>query len=109
MTVGQLRGRLRTLELPALVQLRDYEQAHAHRIQITTMLENRISKLSEAPAPTAPTPTDERPAATPAPATGSSAPATPGAPPAPITPATVTVTPAPSASGGPTGGGRPGA
>ena len=28
-TVPQLRGRLRTLDLPELVQLRDYEQAHA--------------------------------------------------------------------------------
>ena len=27
-TVPQLRGRLRTLDLPELVQLRDYEQAH---------------------------------------------------------------------------------
>jgi hypothetical protein len=45
MTVGQLRGRLRTLDLVSLVQLRDYEEAHANRIQIVAMLNNRIAKV----------------------------------------------------------------
>lgn len=46
-TVPQLRGRLRTLELPQLIQLRDYEQAHARRLPVLTLLDNRIAKLAE--------------------------------------------------------------
>ena len=46
LTVPQLRGRLRTLELPELVQLRDYEQAHAARLPVLTLLDNRIAKLT---------------------------------------------------------------
>lgn len=45
-TLPQLRGRLRTLGLPELVQLRDYEQAHAARLPVLTLLDNRIAKLS---------------------------------------------------------------
>lgn len=45
MTLGQLRGRLRTLDLVSLVQLRDYEEAHANRLQIVAMLNNRITKV----------------------------------------------------------------
>ena len=45
LTVPQLRGRLRTLELAELVQLRDYEQAHAHRLPVLTMLDNRVATL----------------------------------------------------------------
>jgi hypothetical protein len=45
LTVPQLRGRLRTLELAELVQLRDYEQAHAHRLPVLTLLDNRVAKL----------------------------------------------------------------
>jgi hypothetical protein len=46
-TVPQLRGRLRTLALPELIQLRDYEQAHARRLPVLTLLDNRIAKLTE--------------------------------------------------------------
>lgn len=46
LTLGSLRGRLRRLSLAELVQLRDYELAHAHRLPIVTMLENRIAKLT---------------------------------------------------------------
>jgi hypothetical protein len=46
LTVPQLRGRVRSLELPQLVQLRDYEQAHAHRLPVLTLLDNRIMGLS---------------------------------------------------------------
>lgn len=46
-TVPQLRGRLRTLALPELVQLRDYEQAHAGRLPVLTLLDNRIAALTE--------------------------------------------------------------
>jgi hypothetical protein len=46
LTVPQLRGRLRTLALPELVQLRDYEQAHAARLPVLTLLDNRLAKLT---------------------------------------------------------------
>lgn len=46
MTLGSLRGRLRSLTLEQLVQVRDYEQAHAHRLPVVTLLDNRIAKLA---------------------------------------------------------------
>jgi hypothetical protein len=46
-TVPQLRGRLRSLSLAQLVQLRDYEQAHGARLPVLTLLDNRIAKLLE--------------------------------------------------------------
>jgi hypothetical protein len=49
-TVPQLRGRLRSLSLAELVQLRDYEQAHAARLPVLTLLDNRIAKLLESTA-----------------------------------------------------------
>ena len=45
LTLASLRARLRQLTVPQLVQLRLYEQAHANRLQVVTMLENRIAKL----------------------------------------------------------------
>lgn len=54
MTLGSLRGRLRSLDLVSLVQIRDYERAHANRPPIVSMLDNRILKLTAAaPAPLA--------------------------------------------------------
>ncbi len=44
-TSGSLRGRLRRLGLDDLRTLRGYEQQHAARLPILTMLENRIAKL----------------------------------------------------------------
>lgn len=46
MNLPQLRGRLRKLDLGQLVQLRDYERTHAHRLPVATMLDNRIEKVS---------------------------------------------------------------
>jgi hypothetical protein len=46
MTLGSLRGRLRSLTVPELVQVRDYEKAHAHRLPVVTLLDNRIAKLA---------------------------------------------------------------
>ncbi|MDQ1713893.1 MAG: hypothetical protein QOE45_3343 [Frankiaceae bacterium] len=46
LTLGSLRARLARLDLVALVQLRDYERVHADRIQVMTMLENRIAKVT---------------------------------------------------------------
>ncbi len=45
MSAPQLRGRLRSLDRIQLVQLLDYERAHAHRVPIVVMLENRLAKL----------------------------------------------------------------
>jgi hypothetical protein len=47
LTLGSLRARLPRLDAVALVQLRDYERAHAHRLPVLTMLENRIAKVSQ--------------------------------------------------------------
>jgi hypothetical protein len=46
MTLGSLRGRLRSLTVDQLVQLRDYEKGHADRLPVVTMLDNRIAKLA---------------------------------------------------------------
>jgi hypothetical protein len=52
MTLGSLRGRLRSLTVEQLVQLRDYERAHADRLPVVTMLDNRIAKLATDPSAT---------------------------------------------------------
>lgn len=50
-TLGSLRARLRSLSLEQLATLREWEQAHAHRLPVTTLLDNRIAKLAaEGPA-----------------------------------------------------------
>jgi hypothetical protein len=46
LTLGSLRARLSKLDAVALVQIRDYERAHAHRLPVLTMLENRIAKVT---------------------------------------------------------------
>lgn len=46
MTLGSLRGRLRSLDVDQLVALRGYEKAHADRLPVVTMLDNRIAKLA---------------------------------------------------------------
>ena len=49
MTLGSLRGRLRSLSIEQLVTVRDYEKAHAHRLPVITLLDNRIAKLATDP------------------------------------------------------------
>jgi hypothetical protein len=49
LTLGSLRGRMRSLDLEQLVTLRTYEKAHADRLPIVTMLDNRIAKLAADP------------------------------------------------------------
>ena len=46
MTLGALRGRLRSLDVDQLVQLRAYEKSKADRLPVITMLDNRIAKLA---------------------------------------------------------------
>ena len=45
MTLGSLRGRVRSLSLEQLGQVRAYEKAHADRLPVVTMLDNRLAKL----------------------------------------------------------------
>jgi len=45
-SIGSLRARLRPLTIEQLIVLRDWEQAHANRLQVVTTLDNRIAKLS---------------------------------------------------------------
>jgi hypothetical protein len=51
-SLGSLRGRLRSLSLEQLVVLREWEQAHAHRLPVITLLDNRIAKVSAEQATT---------------------------------------------------------
>lgn len=60
MTLGSLRGRLRSLSVEQLVQVRDYEKAHADRLPVVTLLDNRIAKLAT-DAAAAPSPGGELP------------------------------------------------
>ena len=46
MTLGALRGRMRSLTVDQLVQVREYEKSHGDRLPIVTMLDNRIAKLA---------------------------------------------------------------
>ena len=53
-SLGSLRARLRSLSTEDLVTLREWEQAHAHRLPVITLLDNRIAKLSAQSAESAP-------------------------------------------------------
>jgi hypothetical protein len=46
LTLAQLRGRLRELSLPQLVELLEYEHVHQDRPAFVTLLSNRISTVS---------------------------------------------------------------
>ena len=46
MTLGALRGRLRSLDVAQLAILRAYEKSKANRLPIITMLDNRIARLA---------------------------------------------------------------
>ena len=46
LTLGALRGRLRSLDVEQLVTLRSYEKSKADRLPVVTMLDNRIAKLA---------------------------------------------------------------
>jgi len=47
-SLGSLRARLRSLSVEDLVTLREWEKAHAHRLPVVTLLDNRIAKVSAA-------------------------------------------------------------
>lgn len=46
MTLGSLRGRLRSLSVDDLTAIRAYEKAHADRLPVLTMLDNRLARLT---------------------------------------------------------------
>ena len=50
LTLPSLRARLARLDIVSLMQIRDYEKAHANRLPVITMLENRIAKVTAAGA-----------------------------------------------------------
>jgi hypothetical protein len=45
LSIASLRARLARVDLAGLAALRDYEKAHADRLPVVTMLENRIAKV----------------------------------------------------------------
>ncbi len=47
LTLGALRGRIRKLDAPTLVQLRDYERAHANRLPVLLSFDNRLKSLAD--------------------------------------------------------------
>ena len=46
MSLGQLRGKLRVLDVAELATLLEYERGHGNRFPFITMMENRIAKVS---------------------------------------------------------------
>ena len=46
LTIGSLRARIRGLEAPELIQLRDYERAHGNRLPVLTAFDNRLKSLA---------------------------------------------------------------
>lgn len=64
MTLGSLRGRIRSLTVEQLVAIRDYEKAHADRLPVVTLVDNRIAKLAlegGEPSPGGPLPVTPEP------------------------------------------------
>lgn len=67
MTLGSLRGRLRSLTVEELVAIREYEKAHGDRLPVITLVDNRISKLAldgDEPSPGGELPVKPAPAGT---------------------------------------------
>jgi hypothetical protein len=54
LTLGSLRARIRRLGVAELVQLREYEQAHANRLPVMKTLDARITKLAQESQPATP-------------------------------------------------------
>ncbi len=48
LTLGSLRARIRKLEAPELIQLRDYERAHGNRLPVLMAFDNRLKSLAAA-------------------------------------------------------------
>jgi len=46
LTIGSLRTRIRRLDAPALIQLRDYERAHGNRLPVVMAFDNRLKTIA---------------------------------------------------------------
>jgi hypothetical protein len=46
LSLPSLRARLRTLDAPAIMAMLAYERAHARRVDVLTMLERRLAKIT---------------------------------------------------------------
>jgi hypothetical protein len=71
--VGSLTSRIRTLDAEALTTLLSYEQGHANRMQVVTVMQSRLSGLREGAQPSGGDPAAPASEAAPAPAGGSKA------------------------------------
>ena len=49
--VGSLTSRIRTLDADGLAAVLSYEQSHANRLQVVTVMENRLSALRQGAQP----------------------------------------------------------
>lgn len=47
LTIGTLRARIRKLTVGELLQLREYEHAHANRLPVVKMFDNRLTALTK--------------------------------------------------------------
>ena len=98
LTLGSLRGRMRSLDLPQLVAVREYEKAHADRLPIVTMLDNRIAKLASDPTAVLSDGGEDPASTASAPARAQTGPATVSA--SKVSPATAAPTPPTASHGG---------
>ena len=70
--VSGLASRIRTLDLAGLQTLLDYERAHAHRLQVVTIMENRLAELRDGAEPSGGDPAANFTSEAPYPAAGES-------------------------------------
>jgi hypothetical protein len=69
--LGSLTTRIRSLDAGDLQSLIEYERSHADRVQVVTVMENRLAALREGAQPSGGDPTAPTPEAAPAPDGGS--------------------------------------
>ena len=69
--VGSLEGRIRSLDGAGLEALLAYERAHADRVQVVQLLENRLQAVRDGAPPSGGSPLADAPEAEAAPQTGS--------------------------------------
>ena len=62
--IGSLTSRIRTLDSEALTTLLSYERAHANRIQVVAVMQNRLSGLRDGAQPSGGEPAGSAPEAT---------------------------------------------
>ena len=70
--VSGLASRIRTLDLAGLSTLLEYERAHGNRLQVVTIMENRLAELREGAQPSGGDPAADFTSEAPYPAAGGS-------------------------------------